>query len=306
MMSGARLGLEQVGVAALQLQVVLDRHLPADLRDAGDFAVLALEDREEAGLRRQSRDLDRVARGAAPAERARDEDVDVARAAQLHRALDLVLEVAQVGDRRGRDVGDLVRQRDQRRALALAEDVARVVADGLRRRRARGGRRGARALHAGVHVRLVVVTDVEHVVVALEHPGQAREADVDRAAVAALADHADVRRGPCTFSAAAMPVATAGALPNSEWIHGQLPRALGVRGREHLEAAGRVGGDQLVAGRAHRGVERVARAERLAAALAGAVAGGERVRALRVGLHGALLGIEQPVADHEASPIGRT
>ena len=50
--------------------------------------------------------------------------MDVARAAQPHRVLDLGLEVAQVGDRRGRDVGDLVRHRDQRRALALAEHVA--------------------------------------------------------------------------------------------------------------------------------------------------------------------------------------
>ena len=67
------------------------------------------------------------ARRAAPAERAGHEHVDVARAAQLHRVLDLVLEVAQVGDRRGGDVGDLVRHRDQRGALALAEDVAGLV-----------------------------------------------------------------------------------------------------------------------------------------------------------------------------------
>jgi hypothetical protein len=77
-------------------------------------------------------------------------------------------------------------------------------------------RRGAGALHAGVHVRLVVVADVQHVVVALEHPREAGEADVHRAAVAALADDTHVVR-PFTFSAAAMPVATAGALPNSEW-----------------------------------------------------------------------------------------
>ena len=77
---------------------------------------------------------------------------------------------------------------------------------------------------------------------------------------------------PLTFSAAAMPVATAGALPNSEWIQGSCHERLGVRRREDLEAAGRVGGDQLAVGGAHRGVERVAGAERLAAALAGAVA----------------------------------
>ena len=100
-----------------------------------------------------------------------------------------------------------------------------------------------------------------------------------------------------------MPVATAGALPNSEWIHGSCHERLRVRGREHLEAAGRVGGDQLAVGGAHRGVERVAGAERLAAALAGAVPAGERVRALRVGLHRALLGVEQPVADREAAGL---
>ena len=68
------------------------------------------------------------------------------------------------------------------------------VADGLGGRGAGGGRRRAGALHAGVHVALVVVTDEQHVVAALEHAGQAAEADVDRAAVAALADHA---RRPC-------------------------------------------------------------------------------------------------------------
>ena len=69
----------------------------------------------------------------------------------------------------------------------------------------------------------------------------------------------------------------------------QLPRGLGVRGGEDLEAAGRVGGDQPPAGRAQRGVERVAGAERLAASLAGAMALGDRVGALGVGLHGALV-----------------
>ena len=111
---------------------------------------------------------------------------------------------------------------------------------------------------------------------------------------------------PLAFSAAAMPVATAGALPNSEWIHGSCHDVSGIRRGEDLQAAGRVGGDQLAVGRAHRGVERVARAERLAAALAGAVAGGERVRRARVGLHRALLGVEQAVADREACPSGRT
>ena len=52
--------------------------------------VLGLEDGEEAGLLREPRDPDRVLEARAPAERARDEDVEVARAVELHRALDLL------------------------------------------------------------------------------------------------------------------------------------------------------------------------------------------------------------------------
>ena len=81
------------------------------------------------------------------------------------------------------------------------------------------GRRRTRTLHAGVHVGLVVVADVEDVVVALEHPGQAGHADVDGAAVAALGQHADVT-GRSSAAAAATPVATEAALANSECSHG--------------------------------------------------------------------------------------
>ena len=77
---------------------------------------------------------------------------------------------------------------------------------------------GWRALHARVHVALVVVTDVEHVVVPLEHPGETGEADVEGAAVAALGDHALVaaldreRRSDSGRDA--------DAFPNSECSHG--------------------------------------------------------------------------------------
>ena len=57
---GPRRPAEQMRVAFLQLEVVLDRHLPADLRDRADLAVLSLEDREETALLGQPRDLDRV------------------------------------------------------------------------------------------------------------------------------------------------------------------------------------------------------------------------------------------------------
>ena len=100
-----------------------------------------------------------------------------------------------------------------------------------------------------------------------------------------------------------MPVETAGALANSEWIHGIRHERLRVGRGEHLQAAGRVRGDHPPAGGAHRGVERVACAERLAAALAGTVPARDRVRALLAGLHRALLGVEQPVADREAAGL---
>jgi len=79
-----------------------------------------------------------------------------------------------------------------------------------------------------------------------------------------------------------MPVATAAALPNSEWIHGICQEVLGVRRRKHFQAAGGVGRDQLAVGSLHRSIDRVARTERLAAALAGAVAGVQRVGAVRM------------------------
>ncbi len=174
--------------------------------------------------------------------------------------------------------------------------------DRHRRRRARGRRRRARALHAGVHVRLVVVADVEHVVVALEHAGQAAEADVGGAAVAALRDHADV--------AAALHAHRGGdagrhrrRIAEQRVDPRDLPRRLRIRRREHLEAAGGVDGDHLVVRGAHRGVDRVARAERLAAALARAVPGIERVGPLHVRLHRALVLGEQPVADGERAGL---
>ena len=53
--------------------------------------------------------------------------------------------------------------------LTLAKDVAWVSADSLRSRGTSSRRRCTRTLNAGVHVSLVVVTDVEHVIVALKH-----------------------------------------------------------------------------------------------------------------------------------------
>ena len=55
--------------------------------------------------------------------------MEVAGAAHLHRALDLGLEIVELGHGRSSHVQDLVRHRDQRRVLPLAEHVAGLVSD---------------------------------------------------------------------------------------------------------------------------------------------------------------------------------
>ncbi len=136
------------------------------------------------------------------------------------------------------------------------------------------GRRGARALHAGVHVGLVVVTDEQHVVVALEHARQAGHPDVNRAAVAALAHHPNLASA---FHLQRRRDARGhGRRVGEEGVHPRhLPRGLRIGRREHLQAPGRVRRDQLSAGRTHRSIKCVASAQGLATALAGAVALGE-------------------------------
>ncbi len=190
----------------------------------------------------------------------------------------------------------------QRQVLALAEARAGRFADRHRRVGARGWRRRRRTLHARVHVRLVVVADVEHVVVAFEHAGQAAEADVGGAAVAALRDDPHVvlalhaqRRSDAR--------AHGGRIAEQRVDPGNLPRGLGVRCREHLEAARGVRCDELAVGRRHGCVDRVARTERLAAPLACAVSRVQRVGALASRLHGALLLRQQPVADGEGAGL---
>ena len=103
--------------------------------------------------------------------------------------------------------------------LAGAKNVTGFRAKG----RCGGGARGRRSrrgpLHARIHVAFVIVANVEHIVVALEHARKTLEANVGRATVAALRDDAYMR---LVFhpQAAATPVATAAALPKSECSHG--------------------------------------------------------------------------------------
>ena len=273
-----------MGEALLRLEIILDRHRPADLAAAGDGAVLGLEHREQPAFDREPRQADRVVRRRAPAERARHVDVDVARAVNAHRLDHLALEIVQVGDGRGGDIGDAVGDGDLRHALAGAEHVAGLGAHRRRGRGARGRRRRRGALHAGVHVGFVVVADVEHVIVALEHAGQAAEADIGGAAVAALGDGANL--GPSLHPHGGGDAGRdRGGIAEQRMQPGRLPRGLRIGRREHFQAAGGVDGDDVAVGRPHRRVDGVARAERLAAALAGAVAAGQRVGAVDRGLH---------------------
>src|SRR5579883_2120428 len=76
--------LEEVRKALLRPQILLDRHLAADRRRRRNLAVLRLEEREEAALSGQAGHPDGVGGVAAPAERARHQDMDVAGAVQAH------------------------------------------------------------------------------------------------------------------------------------------------------------------------------------------------------------------------------
>ncbi len=221
---------------------------------------------------------------------------------ELHRPLDLGLEIVEVGDRRSRDVGNAVRHGEAGEVLALSEHVAWLGADGLGRRRACCGWRGAGALHAGVHVGLVVVADEQHVVVALEHPREAAEADVDRPAVAGLGDDAHVVHS-LHLQRGGDAGCDRGGVAEERVEPRDPPRGLGIGGREDLEAAGRVDRDELALGRPHRGVECVAGAERLAASLTGSMARVEGVRPVRVRLDCPVRLVNEAVADGEAADL---
>src|ERR1019366_4721585 len=250
--------------------------------------------REEAALHGESRDLDGVVRGRPPSERTRDVHVQVAGAVHLHGRLDLVLEIVKVGHAGGGDVRNSVSHGDERRVLAVPELVPGLRAEGRRRRGAGERRRGARALHARVHVRLVVVANVQNVVVSLEHARQGTEADVHRPAVAALSD--DAHRAALRPHRRCDPRGDGRGVRGQRMEPGNLPGRLGVGRREHLETARGVDDHELASGRTHGGVEHPPRAERLAASLARAVAARQRVAPVDRRLHGARLRVEQAVA----------
>src|SRR6266511_160130 len=118
------LGLEQMGETLLRLQILGNRHPIADLAAAGDHAMFGLEYREQPGLDGESGEPDRIVRRRAPSERARHVDMNIAGAINSHGFRHLTLQVVEVGYRRSRNVGNAMRHRDFRHALAGAKHVS--------------------------------------------------------------------------------------------------------------------------------------------------------------------------------------
>ena len=79
---------------------------------------------------------------------------------------------------------------DLRQVLTLTEDVAGFGADCLSGGGASCRWCGTRTLDAGIHISLVVVTDVQDIIVAFEHSTQCTKTDIDGRAVTALGDYA--------------------------------------------------------------------------------------------------------------------
>ena len=226
---------------------------------------------------------DGVARRGAPSQRAGDEHMQVAGAADLHRVCDLGLEVVQLRDGRRGDIGDLVGHRDQRHVLALPKllpghspsgSVVAVRAAAASRRsagrrcscrprcrnRCRARHRPARTSPTGRPCRC--------------RPSRRRRPGRRRGR----------RCGPWPAGRPRCP-----SRQPARWRTASGSRAAATRSRGR--AWRRPPGsrwrcrDQAPLGGPQRRVERVAGAQRLAAPLAGAVALGQGVGPLRVRLH---------------------
>src|ERR1039457_161546 len=293
---------EQVRETFLRLEVFLYWNLTSYLQHTRDFAVFGLKHREHAGLLGQPCQANGVMRSRAPAQRARDKQVDITRAAYVHRLAYLVFQITQIGHRRRGDIRNVVRHGDLRHVFALAEHVARLGTDRHGGRGTRRRRCGRRTLHASVHVGFVVVTDVQHIVVALEHSRQTTKADVGGAAVAALRHDAHIMP-PLHLHRSRDTCRNSRSIAEQRMYPRHLPGRFGIRRGKHFETTGRVCRNQLPVALGHRRVDRVSRAECLSATLTGAMPGVDRVAAHLAGLHAALVWREQPVADGECTGL---
>ena len=165
-----------------------------------------------------------------------------------------------------------MRHGELRHVFALTELIARVWPN------CHGGgcacrwRGGAGALHTGVHVGLVVITNIEHIVIALEHARQAAKTDVGGAAVTALRHHPHVGAS-LGFHGGGDAGGNCCGVAKQRVNPRHLPGGFGVWRGKHLQTPGGVGGDQLAVGGGHGGINGVAGAQRLTTTLAGTVTG---------------------------------
>ena len=180
-------------------------------------------------------------------------------------------------------VRHVVRDGDRGHVLALLRLPEALVADG-----ARGGagreRGGPGALDARVHVRLVVVTDEEEAVPALERPGERLQPDVIGAAVAGEDHNRDLLLRRKGVPAAQRPLrGLHAARDRSGVLEGDMdPRDGPGRGRvarrRHLEAPGRIDDDDRLLDGAQDGAHH----DRDAAALAERVTAAQRLHPVLV------------------------
>ena len=215
--------------------------------------------------------------------------MNVACAMHAHRLGDFVFEIVQISHGGSGDIGNVVCHGNLRHVLALAENVAWLRPHRHGGRGTCGWRRGAGALHACVHVSLAVVADVEHVIVALEHAGQAAETDVGGAAVSALGNHAHIV-APLDFHRRSNARGDRCGVTEYRMYPWNLPRGFRVGCGKHFQAACGIRRNKLVVASLHRGIDGIACAQCFTAALTGAVAGVERIGAAHVSLHATLFG----------------
>ena len=173
----------------LHLQVI--RRILEFLRLVGQLhlAAFVLRQIPQSALDRHLRQLDRLRRIIAPARRARRRYVDDSASLDLLGLRDLCHVVLRIRHRRCRHIRDAVRAHDLEQALSELVLLALRARSCRGRRRPRVERGRSRSLHARVHVRFVVVADVDQIIVSLRSARKTLQTDVDRAAVAGDRQH---------------------------------------------------------------------------------------------------------------------
>ena len=264
-----------MGEAALHLQVLLHRQLVLGLVAEDVLALDHLVQRPHAGLHRHLGDFHQLLAGIPPPAGTGGHHVQKRRALRVDGLVGLLRDVLEVPDERGLGhIGDPVGHHDLRQVLLLLQLAGNHLALGRCGGVGKVGGGGG-ALDAGVHVRLVVVAHVHQVVATLHGAGQALEADVVGAAVAAEGDElvGVIQLAPLLHGPVRRLHAGQGGCRVLEGVVDEavLPRRVGIHEGGHLQAAGggahhrlvlRVQGPQH---RPHRDGRAAARAHSVAA-----------------------------------------